>query len=290
MTDILLSPRSKSRVNNFIDHPSHALLLVGSKGIGKAAVARRLGENLLDLPDDRLASYPYARLISPEDSKSIGIEAVRELEHFLALKLPVKPEIGAIRRIVIIEDGHRLTIEAQNALLKTLEEPPDNTLIILTASSAQHLLPTIVSRAQKIELEKPSLQDAQKYFEGKGYSAETVRQALLMSGGLPGITSAILANKEHDLVSAAAVAREILKGSTFDRLCMVDMLAKQKNELESILAILQQMAGLALDKNNAASSSNRRWQQILRASYEASEQLEANTQPKLTLTNLMVNL
>lgn len=83
--------------------------------------------------------------VSPENT--IGIADIRNLKHIVSLK-PFRSESKAI----IIEDAQTLTIEAQNALLKTLEEPPDHTIIILLANNVQALLPTIVSRCEVIEL------------------------------------------------------------------------------------------------------------------------------------------
>ena len=84
---------------------------------------------------------------------SIGIGQIRELEHRLNLK-PYNSESKA----AIIHPGEMLTLEAQNALLKTLEEPNISSIIILTAPQADFLLPTIVSRCQIIRLEsKPEI-------------------------------------------------------------------------------------------------------------------------------------
>ena len=78
---------------------------------------------------------------------TIGIEELRLLKQRIALK-PYKSKTKAI----IIEEAQTLTIEAQNAFLKTLEEPPDHTIIILLTSNVDALLPTIVSRCQVIQL------------------------------------------------------------------------------------------------------------------------------------------
>ena len=82
---------------------------------------------------------------------SIGIAQVRELEHGLRLK-PLNSEVKA----VIVHPAELLTVEAQNALLKNLEETSDNTIIILTAPQVDFLLPTIVSRCQIIKLSSKS--------------------------------------------------------------------------------------------------------------------------------------
>jgi len=83
-----------------------------------------------------------------QNLQSIGIEEIKNLQKKILLK-PIKSKTKA----VILEDAQLLTIEAQNAMLKTLEEPPKHTLILLTADSRGSLLPTIVSRCHVIELE-----------------------------------------------------------------------------------------------------------------------------------------
>ncbi len=86
------------------------------------------------------------RRIKPENS--IGIEEIRELKLAISLK-PFRSQTKA----VVIEEAQKLTIQAQNALLKTLEEPPDHTIIILLVEgNIDTLLPTVVSRCQVIQL------------------------------------------------------------------------------------------------------------------------------------------
>lgn len=78
---------------------------------------------------------------------SIGIEDIRTLKQKIFLK-PIK----SILKATIIHDAQMLTVEAQNAMLKILEEPPNNTLIILTTNSIENLLTTILSRCKLIEI------------------------------------------------------------------------------------------------------------------------------------------
>lgn len=84
---------------------------------------------------------------------SIGIKDIRQLQQSLQLK-PFKSAMKA----AIIYDGHTMTTEAQNAFLKTLEEPPNNTYIIVTAETDTAFLPTILSRCKIITLEQPARQ------------------------------------------------------------------------------------------------------------------------------------
>ncbi|HSW97914.1 MAG TPA: hypothetical protein VLF89_08870 [Candidatus Saccharimonadales bacterium] len=90
-----------------------------------------------------------------ETEGSIGIEAVRDFQKQIMLK-PMRGE----NKAVIIKDAHTLTIEAQNALLKTLEEPPPHTYIYLLAENTNNFLQTILSRTSLISLsEENQLED-----------------------------------------------------------------------------------------------------------------------------------
>lgn len=81
--------------------------------------------------------------------QSIGIEEIKQLQQ----KLYLKP-IRSPQKAIIIHDAQLLTTEAQNALLKVLEEPPEQTIIILTTESVEALLPTILSRCKIVQLEE----------------------------------------------------------------------------------------------------------------------------------------
>lgn len=93
-------------------------------------------------------------------AQSIGIETVKQIHKKVFLK-PIKSDY----KLVIIEDAHFLTPEAQNALLKILEEPPANTHIILGTASQEALLPTILSRCQIIILEEEKSEMPEKASE-----------------------------------------------------------------------------------------------------------------------------
>ena len=199
-------------------------------------------------------------------------------------------------RVIIIEHAHLLSGEAQNALLKLLEEPPVGTVLMLTATSGQALLPTIRSRAQAISLQPPARGALDEYFSRQGYAAAKTQQAYFMSGGLPGLMSALLADDDqHPLAKAVQQARELLQASTFERLSRVDALAKQRPECARLLFVIQQMARAALEQTASKDGGQMvrnlaRWQHILRVAYDAETAFFANAQPKLVLTNLMLNL
>jgi hypothetical protein len=285
MKDLVLHPATREVVRQYGQRPAHAALLIGPTGSGKFTLATRLVEDALGLEAETLDNHPYKLVITPEaDKSSIGIEAVRQLEQFLALKVPGK---AAHNRAVIIENAHLLTLEAQNALLKTLEEPPAGTVIILTAASEQALLPTIRSRAQAIHVTKPTNSDIEAYFSEQ-HQARDIKRAYAISGGLPGLMNSLLAEEEHPLSVATEKARELLGQTTYERLLGVDDLAKNKQLALDVTFILQQMAHVSLQKSHGPQT--KKWQRIMKAGYQAAEELKNNAQPKLTLINLMLSL
>jgi hypothetical protein len=297
----LFHPLTEQHIASFLSHPSHALLIVGPAGSGKQYTIEYLAWRLLKMePSDDLKNYPFFKAVLPEkDKASIGIETIRELQPFVKLKLPSNSRAW---RIITIDGAHTMTAKAQNALLKLLEEPPQQTIFLLTADSLEGVLPTIRSRVQQLSLNLPSLAATNSYFIAQGYDASAVQQAAMVSGGLPGLTAALLQEKDHPLKQAVQTVKELLRATQFERLCRVDELAKKKPETLQVLFVLQHMARAAIAQSAQAaqhpSSSNTadihkrlsQWHRIQSAAYQAEQAYAVSAQAKLTLTNLMLSL
>jgi hypothetical protein len=287
--DIVLHELTKAHVERFVAQPSHALLIAGHAGIGKQYLAEHMMASLLG---KNATDYPYLRTITPEkDKSSIGIEAVRDLQQFLKLKLPT----NAAWRLIAIPDAQGLTTEAQNALLKLLEEPPERTIFILASSSEQALLPTIRSRVQQLTVHIPAQADVVQYFQTQGYDSKDIQQAYLMSGGLPGLMQSLLGDLEHPLKSAVETARKLLQSTQFERLALVDSLSKDKPATLNVLFVLQHMARAAALQGSKATDGSatkriKQWHKVQQAAYEAEQAYGVSAQAKLTLTNLMLSL
>lgn len=283
---MLLHAQTQQNIERYRANPTHALLLIASKGSGKRTVANHLASHLLATDIDTVADHPYVKIVVPEKGKtSISIEAIRDLRQFTKLKLPD----AHARRVIVIPDADMMLHEAQNALLKLLEEPPTNTFFVLTASSPQKLLDTVRSRLQTMEVRRPGRETSEQHFATLGFDAQSIQQAYLMSGGLVGLMHALLSDADHPLKTSVKTARQLLQSTQFERLCQVDMLAKQKTEVIQVVAMLGQMASAAIERANDTKTVQR-WHNILRASYDAESALLQSASPKLTLTNLMLEL
>lgn len=138
----------------------HAYLFLGKDGVGKKALALELTKAILcekkdiDSCGSCLAcrkidhsNHPDLGVLTVEEGRSIKIDQIRSLQKDIAYK-PYESQ----KRIYIIEDADKMTPEAANCLLKTLEEPPGYAVIILLAEEIDRLLPTVISRCQEIQL------------------------------------------------------------------------------------------------------------------------------------------
>lgn len=268
--------------------PHHALLLAGPDGAGKSAVANQLAAQLLGLPADKLAAHPYYLCLQPGDTGTISIDTVRDMQKFLQLKTTGQ---GTIRRIICLEHADGLTTEAQNALLKLLEEPPADTVVILTAASKRAMLPTILSRVHTLPVLAPPQAELEQFFAGQATPTD-IRKAYFLSGGLPGLMAGILQDSGHPLVAQVTTAKELLQKTTFERLGMVDALAKQKATLTQLLHALARIAASGLRQAGASQDTKniKRWHIIQKEVHRAQDALARSANSKLVLTKMFLHM
>ncbi|MFM1647519.1 DNA polymerase III subunit delta' [Aeromonas salmonicida] len=167
----------------------HAWLLLGDPGLGKEQLAERLARLHLCQQPDR--GEPCGQCHSCQlfdkghhpdlgtvtiDSKTIGVEAIREI----CARLQNSAQLGR-GKVVIIPDAERMTESAANALLKTLEEPAGDSLLLLIASQVSRLLPTILSRCHKHVCQLPTEGETVRWLAEQGHHA-TLAQVRICQG------------------------------------------------------------------------------------------------------------
>ena len=166
----------------------HAVLLSGPEGVGKRAAAAWMARQRLSIgqPGD-IPEYPFVVpehadlrwLTRPEDKQSILIEQIRDLVADLALT-----SYEGLGKVAVIEPADLMTTSAANSLLKTLEEPPGDTLLILVADRTGRLPATIYSRCQRIDFRLPGVDLALGWLD-RLKPGTTWSDALRVAGGAP---------------------------------------------------------------------------------------------------------
>jgi len=180
----------------------HALLFTGPVGTGKTEFAREYAKKMLcekDLPAAcghchscevfNAETHPdYINIAPAEEGKLIGVDIIREL----IVKLSTTSQFGG-KTVAIIENAEQLNRNSANALLKTLEEPTPNTVLILVSSFSHRLLPTIRSRCLQLEFPTPNQELALAYLLAE--SVEDAELNLQLAHGSP-IKAIQIANSE----------------------------------------------------------------------------------------------
>ena len=210
---------------------NHAYMFEGIDGIGKRKFSQELSKILLDI--DNIENSPDYINIYP-DGNSIKIAQIRKLQTDIIVKPHKK------YKIYIINQAESMTIEAQNALLKTLEEPPEYAIIILITSNKEALLDTIKSRCEIIKFLPISILDLNNYLINKGIDKN--RAQLLSTFARGSIEKAIELSESSDF----AIMRDdiqtyieiMLDKDIIDILEIPTSMEKYKKDIMSILDMI----------------------------------------------------
>lgn len=186
------------RLTQRLDHFPHALLLQGKQGCGKLAFASFLVQWLLCEQKQATGAcqqctsctwfmagtHPQFKWVCPDfDEKrqrygALKIEQIRELSDFVQ-------QTGQGFKVVVLYPAENLNVAAANALLKTLEEPAERVVFLLVSHQAQLLPATILSRSQKIALDRISLSQSQAFLAEQGIASTKQMTALNLAADMP---------------------------------------------------------------------------------------------------------
>ncbi len=187
---------------------SHAYLFSGPAHLGKKKVAFEFVRliNGADINEN----HPDLILIKSAQGGEIQISQIRELIQ----KLSLKP-YSAPFKCAILDEAHLMNQEAQNSLLKTLEEPKGKTILILITGAPEMLFPTIRSRCEILKFSPVKSSEIEDYLEGQGISEQKSREIAKLSLGRPGLAISFISDPKK-LESQKRVIKELAEISKSD--------------------------------------------------------------------------
>lgn len=210
---------------------SHAYMFEGPSGVGKNTMARELATTLLEM--ENLFNSPDYIEITP-DGNSIKIAQIRKLQSDILVK-PYKSY-----KIYVIDEAQKMTVEAQNALLKTLEEPPKYAIIILITNNKESLLDTIKSRCEIIKFTPIPLVEVADYLTQIGVDKN--RASLLANFSRGSMQKAIELSESEDFhIMREEVQKYVetfLTGSMLDIMDIQSSIEKYKDNITNVLDLL----------------------------------------------------
>ncbi|EJZ69986.1 DNA polymerase III subunit delta' [Lachnoanaerobaculum sp. OBRC5-5] len=227
---------------------SHAYILAGDKGIGKSKIAREFAMELIcekhtgcgECPACRqfLAdAYPDFFYMDADGKESIGIDRIREN---IVNDVSIRPYHGKVK-IYIIDEADKMTVGAQNALLKTIEEPPEYVVILLLVRNMSLLLETIRSRCIKLLLSAVSNDRIKSWLVEKGISEDVATVVASYSNGAPGIAKVMAESEDFAGMYNQNVEflKKISEASINDILLFIEELKKRTGGFKDFINFLR---------------------------------------------------
>jgi DNA polymerase-3 subunit delta' len=215
---------------------SHAHLISGEDGIGKSLIAKEFAVSILG----KSVLREYVDILefrNKKRKKSIGVDEIREINE----EISKKPFEGD-KKIIIIYDGDKITIQAQNAFLKTIEEPPKGVFIFILCENLENVLDTVKSRCQIHKLNKLNGKEISLFLEKRYPNLKEAELSTMISfsDGVPGRAEQFVENENFKAIRdiTAKLLIDINKMTEGQILTYEETLNKFKDSWEEILSAL----------------------------------------------------
>ena len=288
--NILGNDRIKGVLENSVkmNKISHSYLFIGTEGIGKKLIANEFAKMILCTDNNRYCgkcksciefdtnNNPDFKIIEP-DGNSLKIEQIREFQN----KVYEKPIISN-KKVYIINDSDKMTPEAQNCLLKTLEEPPEFVTIILIGSNENAFLSTIKSRCMILHFEKISNDKIERYLE-ENYQIK-INSKILIDAFQGSIGKALqLREKQEDYEKIEQIIYSLEKRDRIDIMNMSEIIYNAKEEKFDILDYIN------IVLINLAKSSSK-YANCIEIIEETKKRLKSNANYDMCIDNMLLNL
>ena len=271
-----------------IGNISHSYLFLGTQGIGKKMIAKEFAKMILCTSEDKYCGVcksciefdtdnnPDFSIIEP-DGNSIKIDQIREFQK----KVSEKPIISQ-RKVYIINDSDKMTVEAQNCLLKTLEEPPEFVTIILVGTNENAFLSTIKSRCMILHFEEISEEEILKYLE-ENYQIK-INSQIMIKAFQGSIGKAIeLKDKQEQYEKIENLIYGLEKMDVVDLVNKAEFLYLSKDDKTEILDYMEVIL------MNIAKTSNK-YAQTIEIVEQTKKRLAANANYDMSIDNMLFKI
>ena len=216
----LVHPVTEKELEALVSARPHAVYITGPKGIGLTQIAKEFTDRIK-------ATYLY---LEPAESV-ISVDQIRDL-YQLTRGRKTKPQ-------VIMLPGEYLTAQAQHVFLKLLEEPPANTIFLITGHDPSALIGTVRSRMQLLTVRPISEQQSTQLIEAhsSNINAQKKAQLLFLAKGLPAELTRILDNTAYfdDRVAQMKRAQQFILSDRYNRLVLLQVYIKNRAELQGYI-------------------------------------------------------
>lgn len=274
MNDLVISELTYNQLLAFINDPSQGLLLSGQDGIGKLAIADKIIEEIACLTTKKFF----------DNGEILGVDRIKEIKEFLSTKYPKTTKIN---RVVVIENIDKYSLEASNAFLKILEEPPKGTSFILTTENKTKVLKTILSRVSVITIAKPIKKQLIDFFRNSISDIKELDRVILICDGLPGKISQYIKDVTIGINTINSdLSKEFLAATNYKRLLIIDKIYSNKDECNELINTIIKISKYRLLKDDNAFN----WLKIFKASDKALNNLQDNGQTRLIMMNWVNDL
>ncbi len=284
---------------------SHAHLIIGEDGIGKSLLADEFAYKILEIPSQK----EHVDVVHYKSEKaSFGVDLVRSI-----IAEANKKPYECYRKVIIIHNGEKLTIAAQNALLKTIEEPPTGIFIIILSKDIDSILETIRSRCQIHRLAPLNRQEINLYINEKynNINENLNRTLISFSEGIPGRVDKFMSDEIFMDIRNTVIEmlKDIgngninvpikysdkfysMKGNESEILETITIFARDSivfKEIENNLSIINgdKIEDIREIANNL---SYKKLNKIIKAVNEARNNLKSNTNLWLTLDSMLIGI
>ena len=288
--NILGNDKIKELLTNSVKNNkiSHSYLFIGIEGIGKKLIAKEFAKMILCIDENKYCgscksciefdtdNNPDFKIIEP-DGNSLKIEQIREFQS----KVTEKPIISN-KKVYIINDSDKMTTEAQNCLLKTLEEPPEFVTIILIGSNENAFLSTIKSRCMILHFNKIQDDEIKKFLE-ENYQNK-VNSKIMLDAFQGSIGKALqIQDKQEEYEKIEKIIYSLENKDKIDILKMSEPIYKAKEEKFDILDYMN------IVFINLAKKSNK-YAQCINIVEDAKKRLQSNANYDMCIDNMLLKL